>query len=210
MRVQCFPLEFFKEDRAGNVRDFAPELGQVEDAPSHDQVDGQTGFNAIGCPQLPFFNLASALEGSMIDLNAPAQAVPVDLFDGAGGAGDFAGRQQHPSQGLHSGRGVDFLSQDCPQVQRRQVGFALGRLQPDWRKTKLQMGDPRSDHFGKMRHETLPPDHLFGRRLETLTLAVLSQLRACNNWHSIAREWVYGDAPVTDLGKAEAEFYARG
>ena len=62
------------------------------------------------------------------------------------------------------------------------------------------MSDPRSRHFGKMRHETLPPDHLFGRRLEMLTLAVLGQLRATANWHRIAREWIYGDAPVTELG----------
>ena len=40
------------------------------------------------------------------------------------------------------------------------------------------MSDPRSRHFGQMRHETLPPDHLFGRRIEMLTLAVMSQLRA--------------------------------
>jgi hypothetical protein len=73
----------------------------------------------------------------------------------------------------------------------------------------IQMSDPRSRHFGKMRHETLPPDHLFGRRLEMLTLAVLGQLRATANWHRIAREWIYGDDPVTDLGAAEAEFYAR-
>jgi predicted unusual protein kinase regulating ubiquinone biosynthesis (AarF/ABC1/UbiB family) len=73
----------------------------------------------------------------------------------------------------------------------------------------IQMSDPRSRHFGKMRHETLPPDHLFGRRLEMLTLAVLGQLRATGNWHRIAREWIYGDAPVTELGRAEAEFYAR-
>jgi len=72
----------------------------------------------------------------------------------------------------------------------------------------IQMSDPRSRHFGKMRHETLPPDHLFGRRLEMLTLAVMSQLRARGNWHRIAREWIYGDAPVTALGAAEAEFYA--
>ena len=57
----------------------------------------------------------------------------------------------------------------------------------------IQMSDPRSRHFGKMRHETLPPDHLFGRRLEMLTLAVLGQLRATANWHRIAREWIYGD-----------------
>ena len=72
----------------------------------------------------------------------------------------------------------------------------------------IQMSDPRSRHFGKMRHETLPPDHLFGRRLEMLTLAVMSQLRATGSWHRIAREWIYGDPPVTDLGAAEAEFYA--
>jgi hypothetical protein len=72
----------------------------------------------------------------------------------------------------------------------------------------IEMSDPRSSHFEKMRHETLPPDHLFGRRLEMLTLAVMSQLRAKGNWHRIAREWIYRDAPVTELGRQEAEFYA--
>ena len=72
----------------------------------------------------------------------------------------------------------------------------------------IEMSDPRSTYFAKMRHETLPPDHLFGRRLEMLTLAVMSQLRARGNWHRIAREWIYGDPPVTELGRQEAEFYA--
>ncbi|MEO6496093.1 MAG: AarF/ABC1/UbiB kinase family protein [Solirubrobacteraceae bacterium] len=72
----------------------------------------------------------------------------------------------------------------------------------------IQMSDPRSRHFATMRHETLPPDHLFGRRLEVLTLAVLSQLRATGNWHRIAREWMYGDEPVTELGRQEAAFLA--
>jgi predicted unusual protein kinase regulating ubiquinone biosynthesis (AarF/ABC1/UbiB family) len=73
----------------------------------------------------------------------------------------------------------------------------------------IDMSDPRSEHFGQMRHETLPADHIFGRRVEMLTLAVLGQLRATANWHRIAREWMYGDPPVTELGKLEAEFYAR-
>jgi predicted unusual protein kinase regulating ubiquinone biosynthesis (AarF/ABC1/UbiB family) len=73
----------------------------------------------------------------------------------------------------------------------------------------IQMSDPRSRWWGKMRHETLPPEHLFGRRLEMLTLAVLSQLRATANWHSIAREWIYGDEPVTELGRQEAAFNVR-
>lgn len=73
----------------------------------------------------------------------------------------------------------------------------------------IESSDPRSSHFREMRHQTIQPEHLFGRRMEMLTLAVLSQLRASNNWHRIAREWMYGDAPVTDLGREEAEFYER-
>jgi hypothetical protein len=72
----------------------------------------------------------------------------------------------------------------------------------------IDMSDPRSRHYDQMRHENLPPDHLFGRRTETLTLAVMSQLRATGNWHRIAREWIFGDEPVTELGVAEAAFYA--
>ena len=73
----------------------------------------------------------------------------------------------------------------------------------------IEMSDPRSSHFGQMRHETLPADHLFGRRVEMLTLAVLSQLRAHGNLHRIAREWMYDDEPVTELGREEAGFYAK-
>jgi len=72
----------------------------------------------------------------------------------------------------------------------------------------IEASDPRSTHFREMRHQDMRPEHLFGRRMELLTLAVLSQLRARNNWHRIAREWMYGDDPVTELGRAEAEFYA--
>ena len=73
----------------------------------------------------------------------------------------------------------------------------------------IESSDPRSSHFREMRHQTIQPEHLFGRRMEMLTLAVLSQLRASNNWHRIAREWMYGEAPVTELGREEAEFYQR-
>jgi predicted unusual protein kinase regulating ubiquinone biosynthesis (AarF/ABC1/UbiB family) len=72
----------------------------------------------------------------------------------------------------------------------------------------IDMSDPRSRYFEQMRHENLPAEHLFGRRLETLTLAVLGQLRAKHNWFRIMREWAYGDDPQSELGRAEAEFYA--
>jgi tRNA A-37 threonylcarbamoyl transferase component Bud32 len=73
----------------------------------------------------------------------------------------------------------------------------------------IESSDPRSSHFGEMRHQDIRPEHLFGRRMEMLTLAVLAQLRARANWHRIAREWIYGDEPVTELGRAEADFYGR-
>ena len=73
----------------------------------------------------------------------------------------------------------------------------------------IESSDPRSSHFREMRHQTIRPEHLFGRRMEMLTLAVLSQLRARANWHRIAREWMYGDEPVTELGREEADFYGR-
>jgi predicted unusual protein kinase regulating ubiquinone biosynthesis (AarF/ABC1/UbiB family) len=73
----------------------------------------------------------------------------------------------------------------------------------------IESSDPRSSHFRSMRHQDMRPEHLFGRRMEMLTLAVLSQLRASANWHRIAREWMYGDEPVTELGRQEADFYGR-
>ncbi len=72
----------------------------------------------------------------------------------------------------------------------------------------IDMSDPRSEYFGQLRQESAPPDHIFGRRMEVLTLAVLSQLRTRANFHRIAREWLYGDPPATELGEQEAAFYA--
>ena len=71
----------------------------------------------------------------------------------------------------------------------------------------IDMSDPRSQYFGQLRHESAPPDHIFGRRMEVLTLAVIAQLHARGNFHRIAREWFYGDPPATDLGRQEAGFY---
>ncbi len=71
----------------------------------------------------------------------------------------------------------------------------------------IDMSDPRSEYFGQLRHENAPPDHIFGRRMEVLTLAVIAQLHARGNFHRIAREWFYGDEPATELGRQEAEFF---
>jgi predicted unusual protein kinase regulating ubiquinone biosynthesis (AarF/ABC1/UbiB family) len=71
--------------------------------------------------------------------------------------------------------------------------------------------DPRSEYYDLMRRESLPAEELMGRRMETGVLAVLAQLRARRNWHRIAREWIYGDPPATELGELEwAYFEERG
>ena len=58
--------------------------------------------------------------------------------------------------------------------------------------------DPRSRHFREMRHQDMRPEHLIGRRTEAdAGRARAAAARA--NWHRIAREWMYGDPPVTEL-----------
>ena len=69
--------------------------------------------------------------------------------------------------------------------------------------------DPRSDFYDLVRKESLPADELMGRRMETGLLAVLSQLRATQNWHRIMREWLYADPPSTVLGEAEWRYFER-
>ncbi len=73
----------------------------------------------------------------------------------------------------------------------------------------IESSDMRSSHFRSMRHQDISPEHLFPLRMQLLTLAVLGQLRARGNWHRIAREWMYGDPAVTELGRLEEEFYGR-
>ncbi len=76
------------------------------------------------------------------------------------------------------------------------------------RQVMIDVGGPQSRFWEVMRRQTVPPDTLFARRMEGLTLAVLGQLRATANWHRIAREWLFGDGPATPLGEAEAGFFA--
>ncbi|UGT39301.1 AarF/ABC1/UbiB kinase family protein [Nocardia yamanashiensis] len=68
--------------------------------------------------------------------------------------------------------------------------------------------DPRASEFSEMKQQNLPPEHLFSRRADFLTFGMLGQLEATGNWHRIAREWLYGDAPVTELGRAHHEWLA--
>ncbi len=66
--------------------------------------------------------------------------------------------------------------------------------------------DPRAAETAGMKLQNLPPEHLFSRRADFLTFGVLGQLEANANWHRIAREWLYGEEPVTELGRLNAEW----
>jgi predicted unusual protein kinase regulating ubiquinone biosynthesis (AarF/ABC1/UbiB family) len=67
---------------------------------------------------------------------------------------------------------------------------------------------PRSENLLTTRQMDVNTEQILGRRMELLLLAVLGKLGATANWHRIAREWIYGDSPATELGRQEAEFYA--
>ncbi|MGV9675827.1 ABC1 kinase family protein [Nocardia sp. NPDC003482] len=69
--------------------------------------------------------------------------------------------------------------------------------------------DPRAEEFRGMHQQRLPAEHVFSRRVDLFTFAVLGQLETTNNWHRIAREWLYDEAPTTELGVLEAEWRAR-
>jgi predicted unusual protein kinase regulating ubiquinone biosynthesis (AarF/ABC1/UbiB family) len=73
----------------------------------------------------------------------------------------------------------------------------------------IDFGDPRSEHWELMKRETMPPQAMLARRMEALTLGVLGQLEATANWHRIAREWLFGDPPSTELGELEEGFHVR-
>lgn len=62
--------------------------------------------------------------------------------------------------------------------------------------------DPRATQFEGIRQQQLPPEHVFSRRADFMTFGILGQLGATNNWHRIAREWIYGDPAVTEIGRA--------
>lgn len=66
--------------------------------------------------------------------------------------------------------------------------------------------DPRANEFGGMKLQNLPPEHLFSRRADFLTFGVLGQLQSSANWHVIAREWLYGDPPATELGRLDQQW----
>jgi predicted unusual protein kinase regulating ubiquinone biosynthesis (AarF/ABC1/UbiB family) len=54
---------------------------------------------------------------------------------------------------------------------------------------------------------TLPAEHFVLMRAVMLLIGLLGQLKARGNWLMLAREWLLGEPPATELGQAEAEFF---
>jgi predicted unusual protein kinase regulating ubiquinone biosynthesis (AarF/ABC1/UbiB family) len=82
------------------------------------------------------------------------------------------------------------------------------RITPDVVRRVMEVsGSPRSPYFEAMRRQTVPPEALLIRRMETLLFAVLGELRAGADWNALMRESLLGlEDPVTDLGREEAEW----
>jgi hypothetical protein len=71
----------------------------------------------------------------------------------------------------------------------------------------ISSAEPGSRNWELEKRLSMPPEALFARRLETLTLAVLGQLEATANWHRIMDELLDGLEPSTELGRQEAAFF---
>ena len=54
----------------------------------------------------------------------------------------------------------------------------------------------------------LPAEHFVLMRSVFLLVGLLGQLDSENAWFQIAREWLFGDPPATELGRLEQEFFA--
>ncbi|AMU75755.1 ABC1 kinase family protein [Mycobacteroides abscessus] len=62
--------------------------------------------------------------------------------------------------------------------------------------------DPRGPaQFAGIKRQLLPAEHVFSRRADFFTFGVLGLLGATNNWHRIAREWLYHEPPATPVSR---------
>jgi predicted unusual protein kinase regulating ubiquinone biosynthesis (AarF/ABC1/UbiB family) len=54
---------------------------------------------------------------------------------------------------------------------------------------------------------TLPAEHFVLMRAVMLLIGLLGQLQATGRWLDVAREWLFGQEPATELGRIEAEHF---
>ncbi len=73
----------------------------------------------------------------------------------------------------------------------------------DATKILLEHGDMRKEGFGNIK---IPANQIVTLRAYGLLFGILGQLGATNNWYRIGREVIFGEEPVTELGRVEAEW----
>ncbi|HWD73787.1 MAG TPA: hypothetical protein VG371_01525, partial [Solirubrobacteraceae bacterium] len=61
---------------------------------------------------------------------------------------------------------------------------------------------------GQFESLRLPAEHFVMMRAVMLLIGLLGQLKATGTWLDVAREWLLGEEPATELGRIEAEFFA--
>jgi hypothetical protein len=68
---------------------------------------------------------------------------------------------------------------------------------------------PAGPSANALRYSTMPPEYALLARAEIAAASVMAQLRAGNNWLSLAEEYCWGAPPLTAMGKREQAFLAR-
>ncbi len=86
------------------------------------------------------------------------------------------------------------------------------RFSPESRRERPDREPPDAEQRAAVKEQvnqfTLPPEALLIRRMHGIVAVVMSQLRAGADWGAIAGEYLHGGPPATELGRAEAEFFA--
>jgi predicted unusual protein kinase regulating ubiquinone biosynthesis (AarF/ABC1/UbiB family) len=86
-----------------------------------------------------------------------------------------------------------YLLPGCTTITRKTVHRALQEAMM-----------PQSSFQDGIFAQQMPRNHAFSRRTEMSVVALLGTLEATASWHGIAREWIFGDAPSTDMGRTIA------
>jgi len=133
--VQSLPLRFFKEYCTGNVGSFTTQLGKMKNSPRHNHINSKAGFNAVSMTQLPFLDLATAFNGSMIHFDSPTNGIPGQLLGGFFKICDRASGQKHPFNRFPIVRGIFFSGQNSPNAQFPKGRLSDRRLQGNLSKT---------------------------------------------------------------------------
>jgi predicted unusual protein kinase regulating ubiquinone biosynthesis (AarF/ABC1/UbiB family) len=73
-------------------------------------------------------------------------------------------------------------------------------------KAMARAANPQSKYFDLARRQNLPSEFVFVVRTIIMVMAAIGQLESRVDWNAVAREWLYGDAPQTDLGHLEQDY----